>query len=166
MYYKLSDFISDWKYESESTLKVFSNLTDDALSKKVHAKVRTAGRLAWHITTAIPEMMSRTGIKFESVKEDSPILAKVSDLVDAYKNISENLLNQIKANWNNESMFIEDNMYGEMWARGKTLAILITHQVHHRAQLTIVMRLAGLKVPGVYGPSNEEWATMGMPAQE
>jgi len=24
----------------------------------------------------------------------------------------------------------------------------------------------GLKVPGIYGPSNEEWAAYGMPAQE
>lgn len=57
-------------------------------------------------------------------------------------------------------------MYGEMWAEGKTLSVLVTHQIHHRSQLTIVMRLLGLKVPGTYGPSNEEWAAYGMPAQE
>jgi uncharacterized damage-inducible protein DinB len=57
-------------------------------------------------------------------------------------------------------------MYGEMWAKGKTLGVIISHQIHHRAQLTIVMRLLGLKVPGIYGPSNEEWAAYGMPAQE
>jgi hypothetical protein len=28
------------------------------------------------------------------------------------------------------------------------------------------MRLADLKVPGVYGPSKEEWTAFGMPAQE
>jgi uncharacterized damage-inducible protein DinB len=166
MYYKLSDFISDWNYESESTIRVFSSLTDESLTKKVHEKVRTAGKLAWHITTSIPEMMNRTRLKIENVKEDSPIPTKVSDLVDAYKNVSENLINQIKSNWNDESLLKEDNMYGEMWMKGKTLGILITHQIHHRAQLTIVMRLLGLKVPGIYGPSNEEWAAYGMPAQE
>jgi uncharacterized damage-inducible protein DinB len=166
MYYKLSDFISDWNYESESTIKVFSNLTDESISKKVHEKVRTAGRLAWHITTSIPEMMNRTGLKIERMKEDSPIPTKVSDLVDAYKSVSENLINQIKANWNDASLLKEDNMYGETWAKGKTIGVLVTHQIHHRAQLIIVMRLLGLKVPGIYGPSNEEWAAMGMPAQE
>ena len=45
MYYKISDFISDWTYESESTIKVFSNLTDESLGKKVHEKIRTAGNL-------------------------------------------------------------------------------------------------------------------------
>jgi len=28
------------------------------------------------------------------------------------------------------------------------------------------MHLAGLKVPDVYGPAKEEWANMGMEAQE
>ena len=166
MYYKISDFISDWTYESESTIKVFSNLTNESLTKKIHEKVRTAGRLAWHITASIPEMMNRTGFKIEEVKEDSTVSSNVSELVKVYKNISETLANQIKANWNDETLLKEDNMYGETWARGKTLAILITHQIHHRAQLTIVMRMLGLKVPGVYGPSSEEWAGMGMPAQE
>jgi uncharacterized damage-inducible protein DinB len=47
-----------------------------------------------------------------------------------------------------------------------TLGVIVSHQIHHRAQLTIVMRLNGLKVPGVYGPSKEEWTSYGMPAQE
>ncbi|MGB5893715.1 MAG: DinB family protein, partial [Ignavibacteriaceae bacterium] len=37
---------------------------------------------------------------------------------------------------------------------------------HHRGQLTVIMRLAGLKVLGVYGPAGEERANMGIKAQE
>ncbi|MCK6259572.1 DinB family protein [Fictibacillus sp. KIGAM418] len=47
-------------------------------------------------------------------------------------------------------------MYGEKWENGLTLYILNCHQIHHRGQMTVLMRLAGLKVPGVYGPSIEE----------
>ena len=57
-------------------------------------------------------------------------------------------------------------MYGEKWKRGTTLSVIISHQIHHRAQLTVVMRLNGLKVPGVFGPAKEEWTQLGMPAQE
>ncbi|MBI2416475.1 MAG: hypothetical protein HYV28_00920 [Ignavibacteriales bacterium] len=32
--------------------------------------------------------------------------------------------------------------------------------------MTVLMRQAGLKVPGAYGPSREEWAAYGMPAQD
>jgi uncharacterized damage-inducible protein DinB len=166
MYHKLEDFLKDWTYESESTLKIFNNLTDESLTKKVNENVRTAGRLAWHITTAIGEMGHRTGLTFNAAEDKSPIPNTAKEIVDAYKEASENVLAAIKSNWNDESLFVEDDMYGEMWKRGTTLGVIMSHQIHHRAQLTIVMRLNGLKVPGVYGPSKEEWTGYGMPAQE
>jgi uncharacterized damage-inducible protein DinB len=46
------------------------------------------------------------------------------------------------------------------------LRVLIQHEVHHRGQMTVLMRQAGLEVPGVYGPAREEWAACGMPAQD
>jgi len=55
-------------------------------------------------------------------------------------------------------------MYGETWKRGMTLLYLMLHQAHHRGQITVLMRQAGLKVTGIYGPAKEEWQTMGMPA--
>jgi len=38
--------------------------------------------------------------------------------------------------------------------------MLIAHQGHHRAQMTVLMRQAGLKVPGVYGPSEADKAAI------
>ena len=166
MYHKLQDFINDWKYESESTLKIFNNLTDESLTKKVDEDIRTAGRLAWHITTLIGEMAHRTGLTFKTVDSNSSVPATAKEIVDDYKNASDNMIAEIKEKWNDQKLLEEDNMYGEKWAKGKTLSILITHQIHHRAQLTIVIRLNGLKVPGIYGPSKEEWTQYGMPAQE
>jgi uncharacterized damage-inducible protein DinB len=32
--------------------------------------------------------------------------------------------------------------------------------------MTVLMRQAGLKVPGIYGPSREEWSQFGMPPQK
>jgi uncharacterized damage-inducible protein DinB len=90
----------------------------------------------------------------------------VKALTDAYKKYSDELVNSIKTNWTDANLQEEKNMYGETWKNGYTLQVLYVHQIHHRGQLTVLMRLAGLKVPGVYGPSKEEWAAMGMAAQE
>ncbi len=166
MYYKLQDFIEDWAYESEATLKILNNLTDDSINKVVSENVRTAGRLAWHITTSIGEMAKRTGLKFKCAETDSPVPSSAKEIAEAYKEASDNMLNAIKSNWNDDSLMIEDDMYGEMWKRGTTLEVIINHQIHHRGQLTVVMRLLGLKFPGIYGPSKEEWAQYGMQAQE
>jgi uncharacterized damage-inducible protein DinB len=166
MYRKLEDFINDWTQESESTLKIFNNLTDDSLTKKVNENVRTAGRLAWHITTSMGEMAHRTGLTFKSVDENSPVPTTAKEIVEAYKKDSENMLAEIKEKWSDKDLFTEDDMYGEKWKRGATLFVIISHQIHHRGQLTVVMRLNGLKVPGNYGPAKEEWEKYGMPAQE
>jgi uncharacterized damage-inducible protein DinB len=32
--------------------------------------------------------------------------------------------------------------------------------------MTVLMRQAGLRVPGIYGPAKEDWASMNMPPQE
>jgi uncharacterized damage-inducible protein DinB len=53
-------------------------------------------------------------------------------------------------------------MYGEKWKRSATLLALIRHEIHHRGEMIALMRLAGLAVPGIYGPTREEWAQWGM----
>ncbi len=164
MYHKIQDFISDWAYESEATIKVFNNLSDESLNKTVGENIRTAGRLAWHIAGSISELGHRMGLTFDKIDQDSLFPPTVKEIVDEYKSVSDGLIKEIKAKWNDDTLSIEDDItgQGEIWSRGKTLGALITHQIHHRGQLTIVMRLAGLKVPGVYGPAKEEWMSYGM----
>ncbi len=166
MYHKISDFISDWNYESETTLKLFNNLTDEVLTKKFDENVRTAGRLAWHITVTIPEMVQRTGLSFDAVDHEAPVPTTAKEICDVYKKVSDNMIEAIKKNWNDASLEEEVDMYGEMWKNGKTLSSLVKHQTHHRGELIVVMRLAGLKVVGPYGPSKEEWANFGMQPAE
>ncbi len=164
LYRELNDFLKDWEDESKATLKTFGNLTDESLKQKVTPAGRSLGFLGWHITETIGEMMGRTGLKVFTPDMESGHWNEndASNLVECYKNASESLVEKMKAVWNNETLEQEDDMYGEMWKRGTTLRILIEHQIHHRGQMTVLMRQAGLKVPGIYGPSYEEWQAYGM----
>ena len=166
MYSKVTEFIEDWEYESESTLKVFEQLTVDSLNKKFNDNVRTPGRLAWHIVTTLGEMVQRTGLKFDATPEDAPLPSTVKEIRDEYKRSSDGMINAVKKEWKDESLLEEVNLYGQNWKKGKVLSVLVNHQTHHRGQLTVIMRFAGLKVPGVYGPSREEWTNMGMKEQD
>lgn len=40
--------------------------------------------------------------------------------------------------------------------RGALLSKLVNHQTHHRGQMTVLLRQAGLSVPGVMGPTKEQ----------
>ncbi len=166
MYNKISDFEEDWKYESESTLKIISNLTDESLTVKINKETRTPGRLAWHIVTTLGEMVQRTGLKFDATPEDAPIPSSVKQIINEYKKSSDGMLKAVTTEWSDDSLKEDIELYGQMWKKGKVLSVLVNHQIHHRGQLTVLMRMAGLKVPGVYGPAKEEWAQMGMLPQE
>jgi len=166
MYYKISDFIKDWDYESGATLKMFRTLTDKSLSQKVSGQGRSIGRLAWHITLSVGEMMSRTGLTIASPDEESEVPHSADEIIKTYEVISKALNDEVKSNWTDKSLEHEDEMYGQKWKKGVTLGILITHQIHHRGQMTVLMRQAGLKVPGIYGPAYEDWEAMGMTPRE
>jgi len=152
--------------ESANTQKIFQALTDEALSQAVNSNHRTLGRMAWHIVNTIPEMMNNLQLGLSSVNENDPVPEHAIEIQEAYKRVSTELLGVLTDQWTDETLRQEDDLYGESWKRGETLLILVLHEVHHRGQMTVLMRQAGLRVPGVYGPSREDWASHGMPVPE
>ncbi|GMV11733.1 MAG TPA: DinB family protein [Gemmatimonadaceae bacterium] len=159
---KIEQFAATWAHESDGTQKCLDRLTDASLGTSVNADGRTIARLAWHITQTIPEMMGRTGLAVSGPGEHEAPPAHAAQIAAAYRTAATSLVNEIRARWTDASLEQQDEMYGEMWSRSQTLRALVAHQIHHRGQLTILMRLAGLAVPGIYGPAREEWAGMGM----
>ena len=166
MFTSIPEALKELQNESDATQKLFKNLTDDSLSQKVYGEGRTLARLAWHIVTSVVEMMNKTDLKITDVAEDAPIPATANEILDAYQKVSASLLAQVKEKWTDRSLGEMVNMYGEEWSKSMTLSILMKHEIHHRAQMTVLMRQAGLKVPGLYGPSKEEWSQYNMPAME
>lgn len=166
MFRRVADFQRAWEMEREGTLKVLRALTDGSLSRAVTEDDRTLGRLAWHVATTPGEMMQRTGLHVAGPTHDAPVPGTAAAIVSAYETASASLAAAVASSWTDATLEVEDEMYGQRWARGSTLHALVVHQAHHRGQMTVLMRQAGLKVPGVYGPAREEWATMGMPPPE
>jgi uncharacterized damage-inducible protein DinB len=166
MYRKIQDFRGAWAYETDATLKMFETLTDESLEQVVYPGGRTLGRIAWHIVQTLPEMGNRTGLNVDGPGGNDPIPASAGEIAVRFREAAESLGRQIGERWTDADLEVEDDMYGEMWKRGQTLGALVNHQTHHRGQMTVLMRQAGLKVPGVYGPSKEEWADYGAPPQE
>jgi uncharacterized damage-inducible protein DinB len=164
MFTSIDDFKNNWTYESSCTRKLMDQLTDKSLSQQIAQDHRTLGRLAWHIVQTIPEMAGHTGLKIGGPDQKEPVPSNAEAIKKAYDIAASSLLEQILSSWDDKTLQIEDDMYGEKWKRGSSLAMLISHEVHHRGQMTVLMRQAGLAVPGVYGPSKEEWTQFGMNA--
>jgi uncharacterized damage-inducible protein DinB len=165
MYHSIQEFLEDWENESAGTIKMLKNLTDASLNQKVTEEGRSLGFLAWHFTISIGDMGRRSGLKFNAPADDAPVPALAEEITTAFENSSQDFVEALKAQWNDAMLEEIIEIYGEKWKRGFVLGILITHLIHHRGQMTVLMRQAGLKVPGLYGPSKEEWVQYGMPPQ-
>jgi uncharacterized damage-inducible protein DinB len=161
MFRRVADFQKTWEHERASTLKILRALTDASLAQAVTRDDRTLGRLAWHVATTPAEMMERTGLRVGGPAHDTPPPASATAIATAYEKAAQAVTDGV-AGWSDATLAIEDEMYGEKWPRGLTLQALVAHQAHHRGQMTVLMRQAGLTVPGVYGPAREEWSAFGM----
>jgi uncharacterized damage-inducible protein DinB len=162
----IDDFVKTWSAELESTQKILKHLTDRSLAQSVGPEHRTLGRLAWHVVTTLPEMMGRTGLKLSGPDPESAVPSSAKAIAHAYNDAAISLLEQIRGGWTDATLEQKDDMYGQQWPRGETLTALILHQTHHRGQMTVLMRQAGLDVPGVYGPARHEWGAFGMKPPE
>ncbi len=149
---------------TESTRKIMNVLTDSALGQKVADGHRNLGRIAWHIVQTLPEMGNRTGLSIQGPGEKDPVPNSAKEIAAAYDLAAKSLVDEVGSKWSDADLLKEDDMYGEKWPRGMTLMGLLDHEIHHRGQMTVLIRQAGLKVPGVFGPSYEEWGNFGMKA--
>ncbi len=158
MYRKIDDFVNDFGDHTDATRKYLDALTDASLAQAVAGGHRDLGRIAWHLVQTIPEMMERTGLSPEEPGSGEPVPASAAEIAAAYRTATESLLAQIRERWT-------DEMYGSRWSRGFTLHRLMEHETHHRGQMSVLMRQAGLTVPGIMGPAKEEWARFGADPQ-
>lgn len=161
MYLSISNFKNDWQAEYDATLKTFNGLTNASLTAPMPNNIRSIATLAWHIVYSVSEMLNHTELKIEALPVKVPTGLTVTMLIDEYKKTNIAFVAAIDA-WEYNQLTVKVPMYGEEWSKGKILQVIMHHQIHHRAQLGVLMRLAGLAVPGMYGPSKEDWTAMGI----
>lgn len=165
MFRTIDDFQRDWRYESDATLKMLRNLTDSALDQRVSPEGRTLGRIAWHLVQSITEFGSQASLEVSGPDAKAPI-PLAEEIAQRYEHSANSIGQSVSASWNDAMLPEEIEVFGERWPRGFLLASLIRHQAHHRGQMSVLMRQAGLSVPGVYGPAREEWSAFGREPEE
>ncbi|WP_064094135.1 DinB family protein [Rossellomorea aquimaris] len=160
MFTSKNDFLQEWKQEAAVTQKVLDALTDESLKQEVSPDLYSIGSVAWHITGAAYYFPAQVGVTFEvpDLRKDAPTSA--TEISETYKLVSDRLTEAVSEQVSDEKMNEMVNLFGMDMPVQAVFRLLIQHQVHHRGQLTALMRQAYLKVPGVYGPSKEEWEAM------
>ena len=77
-------------------------------------------------------------------------------ILATYQQVTKDVNHFVDSNWTDQNLAKEIDMYGEAMTVGRLLQLVLLHQTHHRGQMTVLMRQAGLKVPGLFGPTKED----------
>lgn len=163
MYPSVQAFLEDWKGEAAKTKSVLEALTDVSLSYQTVPNQRSIGRVAWHIVTSICEFMTPTGADFGVSLNMDRVPETAAEISGTYAKLCEAGLS-VASKWNDSAMQETKNFFWEEWTIGFAMLSMNKHEIHHRGQLTALMRQAGIKPPIVYGPAQEDWALFGMEA--
>ncbi|MDN4495355.1 DinB family protein [Ureibacillus aquaedulcis] len=158
MYRNLNDFIQEWERNCAGTLAIFESITDEKKHTAIAEGHSSLESLSWHLTTAPAYFMGQAGLSLDVELNPKNTPAAISEIVGIYKTASENVAKVAKENLSDEKLLTEVNSHGQLTPIGAVLRLMVDHQTHHRAQMQVLLRQAGLRVPGVMGPTKEDLA--------
>ena len=158
--------IMEFKHEMESTRKMLERVPFEQAAYKPHEKSRAMANEAMHIANVIswiPRIvttseldMSKPGAipKVEVPKNNAELLEMFdknsADALKALEGASDEVMMTPWTFRNGEHV---------VFTLPKAAAIRnmgLNHHYHHRGQMSVYLRLAGVPVPGMYGPSADE----------
>lgn len=153
-------FMNTWEREFQTTLKVLKAYPVDKLDLQPSEKSKSAKDLAW-------TFVAEEGIMIDGVCKGKvdfskmpPPPATFQEVVAAYEDSHKGNVDKVKAltdaDWTSSiSWMVAPKQMGQV-RRGDILWMAVMDNVHHRGQLSVYLRLAGAKVPSIYGPSADE----------
>ncbi|MGA8442600.1 MAG: DinB family protein [Candidatus Sulfotelmatobacter sp.] len=152
--------------EMASTRKTLERIPEDKLTWKPHERSMALGRLAGHlaelpgfgltmIQTDSFDVANRKPGQLATVAESQKHVlevfdGKVADLRAALAGMNDA---DFAKNW---TLSAGDIKIYEGPKIGAIRRMMMNHMIHHRAQLGVYLRLNGVPVPSVYGPSADE----------
>jgi uncharacterized damage-inducible protein DinB len=153
-------FLKAWENEFQTTLKVLKSYPENRLDLKPSDKSRTAKELAW--TFVIEEKVAVTGCLTGNVDFSNPPSppASLRDIIAeferSHKENAEKVRRLSDAEFNRTIKFpVAPKQMGDV-RKGDVFTFFMNDMIHHRGQLSVYVRLAGGKVPSIYGPSADE----------
>ena len=157
--------IAELQHEAVSTRKMLERVPADKFGWKKKKKSMTLGRLASHIAE-IP------GWTNETINQDVLDFAKMEykpfepnsaeELVKFFDDKLASALDTLKNNATDENLMgmwtmkNGETVYMTMPRIAVMRGFVLSHLIHHRAQLGVYLRLLDVPIPSSYGPSADE----------
>lgn len=159
-----NELYADLDLELAATRRVLERIPFEHWDWKPHEKSMSLGRLATHLAelphfaeviASSDEMdMAATPYSPSKVTDRGGLLAVFDERAASMRRVVRTLdVERLAQNW---KLRAGDTVYLDAPRSLLLRQHGISHPVHHRAQLTVYLRLLGVAVPGMYGPSADE----------
>ena len=157
-------FIAELKHEAALTKKMLERVPLDKANWKPHEKSMSLGRLATHVAENIKwisDIIHIDDFDFAARPFKSYSAASTEELLKIFRENLDAAIHDLSS--------MTDDDFNKKWIvragdrimydTPKKVAIrgwAFSHQIHHRGQLSVYLRLLDVAVPGMYGPSADE----------
>lgn len=158
---------AEFDHETKVTRSLLARVPDDRASWKPHAKSMSMGQLAIHLANiesygvpvaTKPELdfqaLDGSGVTHANWTSRDEALALFDRNVEATRRaIAAVPDDQLRQPW---SLRAGSHVIFTLPRLAAWRTFLLSHQIHHRGQLSVYLRLNDIAVPPIYGPSADE----------
>ena len=155
-------FLNTFEREYQTTLRVLKAYPPERADLKPSAKSKDALELAWMLVLNQGVVIPTLDNQLDPTK--LPAAAKnwneiVPALEGAHRAAIDRLNGSTDEDWNRTIKIpVAPKTIGDMRV-GDALWFFLSDTIHHRGQFTVYLRMAGGKLPSVYGPTaDESWS--------
>lgn len=155
-----SMFLKEWEREHATTVKVLKAFPVSKENLKPAEKCRTAKELAGVFVTEMSGIISgitKGQMDWTNLPKLPGSYAEIiAKLESDYPSLVDSVRKMSDAEWNSEMDFpVAPKQMGKV-RRGDLMWMMLSDMIHHRGQFSIYLRMAGAKVPSIYGPTADE----------
>jgi uncharacterized damage-inducible protein DinB len=154
-------FLDAYRREHATTLKVLRAFPAEQSELRPHERSSTARTLAWtFVVEARLMLIALSGEPVLGGGAFTPPPDGWQEVLDALDATHEEVVRRLEAAddavmHGTVQFFVAPKQVGD-YATRDFLWFLLHDQIHHRGQLSVYLRMAGGKVPSIYGPSADE----------
>jgi uncharacterized damage-inducible protein DinB len=154
-------FLDAFEWETATTLKVLKAYPEEQCELRPHDRCKTARELAAMFTMEMAAIDAAVRGTFTFPPKLPPMPQNWKEVVDGFEKTRTSTLEGLREA-TEESLgsgtvpFLTGPKTPGQWPKMEFLWFLLRDQIHHRGQLSVYLRMAGGKLPSIYGPTADE----------
>ncbi len=156
-------FLETYDREHATTMRVLRAYPNDKLELRPHAMCKTARELAWVFvaerafgTMAFNNQFASGAMPSEPAAPPESWDALLDEVERVHREYGEMVRRTPERELHNTVKFFSGPKQMADVRRIDVLWMVLHDEIHHRGQFSIYLRMAGGKVPSIYGPTADE----------